>query len=168
MMGSGKSTVGRLLGEATGWPVYDNDELLHELYGMTAAELVATRGDQAKRDAEDAALRHGLAMKPPFILDAAGGTIESEQSRKALADAIVIWLHASAATLYERAFGAAHRPFLDNGEGWMIETEARRRPLYASVAKIDIDTENRDPAGVAREAMRGLLRFCPELEARKP
>ena len=45
----------------------------------------------------------------------------------------------------------------------MIETEARRRPLYASVATIDIDTENSAPADVAREALHGLARFCPEL-----
>jgi shikimate kinase len=166
MMGSGKSTVGSLLAEATGWPRYDNDLLLQELYGMTAAELVAARGDQMKREAEDAALRHGLAMTPPFILDAAGGTIDSEDSRNALSDAIVIWLHASAATLYQRAFGAAHRPFLDNGESWMIETDARRRPLYASVADIDVDTEDREPADVAREALRRLARFCPELSNR--
>ena len=162
-MGSGKSTVGQLLADATGWPRYDNDQLLMELHGMTAAELVAARGDAVKRDAENAALQRGLAMQPPFILDAAGGTIDSEESRNALSGAIAIWLHASAATLYQRAFGAAHRPFLDNGEGWMIETEARRRPLYASVAKIDIDTENRDPADVAREALRELARFCPDL-----
>ena len=166
MMGSGKSTVGQLLAEATGWPRYDNDQLLQDMYGMTAAELVATRGDRVKRDAEDAALRHGLEMAPPFILDAAGGTIESEESRKALDDAIVIWLHASAATLYQRAFGAAHRPFLDNGEAWMIETEARRRPLYASVANIDIDTEGREPADVAREALHRLKPFCLELQTR--
>jgi shikimate kinase len=105
-------------------------------------------------------------MTPPFILDAAGGTIDSEDSRNALSDAIVIWLHASAATLYQRAFGAAHRPFLDNGESWMIETDARRRPLYASVADIDVDTEDREPADVAREALRRLARFCPELSNR--
>jgi shikimate kinase len=166
MMGSGKSTVGQLLAEATGWPRYDNDQLLQDLFDMTAAELVATRGDQVKRDAEDAALALGLSLRPPFILDAAGGTIDSEESRNALVDPIVIWLHASAATLYQRAFGAGHRPFLDNGEEWMIETEARRRPLYASVADIDIDTENHDPAEVAREALRQLVRLCPELEAK--
>jgi shikimate kinase len=164
MMGSGKSTIGRLLAEATGWPRYDNDQLLQDIAGMTAAELVAVRGDQIKRDAEDAALHRGLGMTPPFILDAAGGTIESEESRNALSDAIVIWLHASASTLYQRAFGAAHRPFLENGEAWMIETEARRRPLYRSVADIDIDTENRDPDDVAREALLKLTRLCPELE----
>ena len=31
MMGSGKSTIGRLLSEATGWRYVDNDELVVEL-----------------------------------------------------------------------------------------------------------------------------------------
>ena len=47
MMGSGKSTVGRLLAQRTGWPRYDNDALLQELYGMTAKEIVEARGEDA-------------------------------------------------------------------------------------------------------------------------
>lgn len=38
MMGSGKTTIGRLLVERTGWPYLDNDELLARRSGMTARE----------------------------------------------------------------------------------------------------------------------------------
>ena len=160
MMGSGKSTVGRLLADATGWPRYENDKLLMELHGKTAREIVAEQGEQAKRDAEDAALVRGLANEPPFILDAAGGTIESETSRQALTVPIVIWLRASPETLYRRSLGAEHRPFLDNGAEWMRTTEARRRPLYASVADITIDTEDTPPDELAREALNQLGQLC--------
>ncbi|MEO5985917.1 MAG: shikimate kinase, partial [Candidatus Limnocylindria bacterium] len=35
-MGSGKSTIGRLLADATGWPYLDNDELVSRTRGTTA------------------------------------------------------------------------------------------------------------------------------------
>ena len=162
-MGSGKSTVGRLLAEATGWPRYDNDQILMELYGKTARDIVAEHGDEAKREAEDAALAQGLKNEPPFILDAAGGTIDSESSRQDLGTPIVIWLRASPATLYERSVGAAHRPFLDNGEAWFEETTARRNPLYESVADITLNTDDVTPTEVVEAALKQLARHCPDL-----
>jgi shikimate kinase len=166
MMGSGKSTIGRLLAEATGWPRYDNDQLLAELYGKSAREIVETSGEQAKRDAEDAALAHGLSNEAPFVLDAAGGTIDSEVSREALAGAIVVWLRAAPETLYRRALGAEHRPFLENGEEWFATTSARREPLYESVADIVLDTDGRNPQEIATEALLRLGELCQEVRSK--
>jgi shikimate kinase len=147
MMGSGKSTVGKLLAEKTGWPRYDNDALLLDLFGVTAKQIVEARREEQKREAEYAALAYGLSQPAPCILDAAGGTITSEASRTALAAAIVVWLHASPEALYQRAIGGAHRPFIEvarNGCGrqrrnagrctrpWPILTSTRtvaRRPM---------------------------------------
>jgi shikimate kinase len=163
MMGSGKSTVGKLLAEKTGWPRYDNDALLLDLFGVTAKQIVEARREEQKREAEYAALAYGLSQPAPCILDAAGGTITSEASRTALAAAIVVWLHASPEALYQRAIGGAHRPFIDGGAEWMRTTEAQRRPLYASVADIDVDTDGRSPADVADEVMNRVAEYCPEL-----
>jgi shikimate kinase len=163
MMGSGKSTVGRLLAQRTGWPRYDNDALLQELYGMTAKQLVEAQGEAAKREAENAALAFGLTRPAPCILDAAGGTITSEASRAALKPAIVIWLRARPKNLYRRAVGGAHRPFVDGGEEWVRKTDAERRPLYASVADIIIDTDRLRPSAIADQLMTRLRTLCPEL-----
>jgi shikimate kinase len=163
MMGSGKSTVGRLLAQQTGWPRYDNDALLQELYGMTAKEIVEERGEDAKREAENAALAFGLTRPAPCIVDAAGGTITSEASRAALNAATVVWLRARPKTLYRRAVGGAHRPFMESGDEWVRKTDAERRPLYASVADIVIDTDRRRPADIADLVMTKLRPLCPEL-----
>ena len=53
MMGSGKSTIGTLVGARLGWPYYDNDELLQRMRGETAKELLANEGvTDATWDAE--------------------------------------------------------------------------------------------------------------------
>lgn len=163
MMGSGKSTVGRLLAQRTGWPRYDNDALLQELYGMTAKQIVEAQGEEQKREAENAALAYGLTRPAPCILDAAGGTITSQASRTALQPAIVVWLRARPKNLYRRAAGGAHRPFMDGGEEWVRKTDAERRPLYASVADITIDTDKIRPSAIADQVMTRLRPLCPDL-----
>jgi len=164
MMGSGKTTIGKLLAKATGWPRYDNDLLLDQLYGMTPRQILEARGERALREAEDAALAHGLQAAPPAIVDAAAGAITSEASRDLLSTPIVVWLRASPETLARRAAGAAHRPWLQGGEEWFRTTALDRHELYASVADVQVDTDDRSPAEVAGEILDRLREICPGLQ----
>ena len=75
MMGSGKSTIGRLLSEATGWPYIDNDELVRRSRGATARQILAERGEDRLRDAESDALMLGIETPPPAVVGVAAGTI---------------------------------------------------------------------------------------------
>lgn len=161
MMGSGKTTLGRLLAASTGWPLHDNDELIDRLYGMTPRQLLAEQGEDALRRAEDEALTAGLRLVPPCIVDAAGGTILSDSSRRLLGNALVVWLRASPETLFRRARDAPHRPWLDQGDGWFRQAVADRAPLYASLADLTIDTDAGQPAVAAGEIRAWLAEVAP-------
>lgn len=142
MMGSGKTTIGRLLSEATGWPYIDNDELVRRQSGSTAREVLAEGGEDRLREVESAALALGLELPPPVIVGVAAGTVLDPENR-ALMDAagVVAWLRANTETLVRRAGDAAHRPFIDRGgAGWMAEAAAEREPLYAAIADVIVDT----------------------------
>ncbi|MDP8905802.1 MAG: serine transporter, partial [Chloroflexota bacterium] len=113
MMGSGKTTVGRLLAAATGWPYHDNDELLRRRFGLTARELLDREGELGLRAAESAALFVGLAAPEPAIVGSAAGTILDAPARQAMGErGFVVWLRARADTLAGRAAGGWHRPWL--------------------------------------------------------
>lgn len=159
MMGSGKSTIGRLLSEATGWPYVDNDELVLRTHGATSRQLLAERGEAAMRAAESSALALGLEVPVPAIIGVAAGTILDTSNRELLqSGGIVVWLRADAASLEARAMGSAHRPWLDTGdESWIRETVATRDPLYASIAEITVDTASA-PADAVAEGLRNRLR----------
>lgn len=165
MMGSGKTTVGRLLAERTGWPYHDNDALAR-LYGSTPREILAGRGELELRESESRALALGLEAPPPCIVGAAGGTILDEANRSRLrAAGIVAWLRAGAEALEARAVAGAHRPWIDTGGGgWIRSALATREPLYASVALITLDTDGRSPDVVAHD----LLAALAELDACRP
>ena len=152
MMGSGKSTIGRLLSEATGWPYVDNDDLVRESNGATSRQLLAERGEAAMRAAEAAALERGLEVPAPAVIGIAAGTILDPTSRKRLgAGGIVVWLRADAETLAARASGGEHRPWIDaSGKSWFVDAVQERDPLYASVADIVVDASDH-PATLAEE-----------------
>ena len=158
MMGSGKTSLGRLLGKRTGWPYADNDELLLQLVGKTPRELLSEDGEAALRESESAALRMGLATPEPSIVSAAGGTIlEPENRRDLQAAGLVIWLKAGAATIQHRATGAPHRAWLDTGGlAWIRDAVAERDPLYASVADLTLDVDRRSSRQVAHDVLTWL------------
>jgi shikimate kinase len=166
MMGSGKTTVGRLLSQRTGWPYHDNDELLARLYRATPREILAGRGESVLRESESRALALGLDAQPPCIIGAAGGTILDQTNRRRLqAAGIVAWLRASAAELEARAMSGAHRPWIDTGGGtWIASAVKSRDPLYASVADITLDTDGRSP----RDTVRELLAELAVIDACRP
>lgn len=167
MMGSGKTTVGRLLARRTRWPLHDNDELVLRLFDATPRQILASGGEARLRAAESEALAMGLEAPSPCIVGAAGGTILDEANRRSLRGAgVVVWLRVTPDTVATRAMGAAHRPWLDTGgESWIRDAVAERNPLYASVADLTVDADDRTSAKVAAEILGHLrgVEACAEL-----
>lgn len=166
MMGSGKSTIGRLLSRRTGWPLHDNDELVLRLFDATPRQILASDGEARLRVAESEALAMGLEAPPPCIVGAAGGTILDESNRRQLREAgVVVWLRASPEIVARRAPGAKHRPWLDRGgEEWIRDAVDQRNPLYASVASVTVEADGRAPARIAAEILEQLRAadFCSD------
>ena len=158
MMGSGKSTIGRSLSAATGWPYVDNDEIVLEANGATARQILAERGEAPMRAAESDALIRGVRTPAPAVIGVAAGTILESANRDRLrAGGVVVWLRADAAALESRATGADHRPWLDTGGGsWIRDAAAKRDPLYASVADVVVDTATRAADESVEEILAGL------------
>lgn len=158
MMGSGKSTVGRLVAKRVGWPYLDNDDLVERAHGTTARELLAERGYEALRDAEGDALELGVTTPVPAVIGVAAGTVLDAERRELMRDGgIVVWLGADAAMLESRAMRGEHRPWLDrHGASWIRDTAAEREPLYASVADFRVDTGVNSPEAAASEIIEHL------------
>ncbi len=167
MMGSGKSTIGRLVAETTGWPYVDNDELVRRSTGATARQLVAEDGEAQMRSAEAAALALGVEVAAPAIVGVAAGTILGAANRERLrTGGIVVWLRADAAILESRALGSDHRPFLERGGGaWIRDAIAERDPHYASVADIVIDTGvmRAEESSAEIVALLGAVHACDDM-----
>lgn len=160
MMGSGKSSVGVALAKRTGWPFIDNDALVEQATGHTARELLATRGEEAMREAESLALRTGLTMPPAIVATAAGTILDAGDRAQIKQGGFVVWLQADAETLAARAVGAEHRPWLDRDPvGWFQTALEERTPLYAAVADMVVDTGTARPDEAAEAIVTRLSAF---------
>ena len=71
MMGSGKSTVGRLVGKALKYPLLDTDALIEQSSKATVSKIFAEEGEESFRDMETEVLHvsQGTALLAlhPFI-----------------------------------------------------------------------------------------------------
>lgn len=159
LMGSGKTTVGRIVADRRGWEFLDSDEVIEASTGRTVREIWLDDGEPAFRRLETAALRVALDDPDNSVIAAAGGVVLSEENRAALngADALVVWLTADTSVLAARASRGDHRPLLDEDpEGALRAMAAAREPLYREVADVAIDVGERTPDEIADEIEKQL------------
>jgi len=157
MMGVGKTTVGRIVGERLGRRVVDSDQVIEARTGRTVREIFASDGEAAFRALETEALIEALTEQEPLVIAAAGGVVLSEQNRSALRDSPskVVWLCADPATLADRVRSGGHRPLLDDDpEGVLQKMFAERTPLYRQVADAIVLVDGRSVTDVVDAVLR--------------
>lgn len=156
-MGSGKSTVGRLLARQFLWNFLDLDALIERHAGRAITEIFATDGEEAFRTIERFVLRQ-VVHKPHSVVALGGGTFVDPVNREiSRAHAVSVWLRCPAEVLTARLGPArADRPLWDPATvAALLES---RRPAYES-ADLDVDAAA-EPAAVAnrvREALAGCV-----------
>ncbi len=134
-MGSGKTTLGRLLAEALHRPFLDSDVQIGEETGRTGREIAATDGVEALHGLERAALLDGLTSRDPGVIAAAASVVDDERTREKLGESFCVLVTASPEVLADRASRGPHRRQVSR-----YEHLERRDPLFREVADVVIDT----------------------------
>ena len=157
LMGSGKSTVGRRLSARTGWPYLDNDQLVAEVDGRTAPEIIEAEGEAALHTVEAEAFELALTKPMPVIIGLAGWLVTDEARRARIRDAgTVVWLRADPAILLLRAgSGRGRRPEALAAD-WIERTAAERAPMFEDVADFVIDVDKLAPNKVVERILAAV------------
>ena len=157
-MGSGKTTVGKVLADFLGCPFLDLDDLVVKKAGKSIPDIFAQDGEPAFRELEAKLLRQtvGKYAESTAVLALGGGAILAPASAALLRDKTVcIYLRATLDTLLARLAGeTAGRPLAD---GALATRLAEREPLYEETAHVTIDTDGLSPDEVADEIIISAL-----------
>lgn len=141
LMGSGKSSVGRRLGEALQRPFVDTDAEIERLEGRSIAQIFADEGEGYFRDVESHLVADLLGDRPASVIATGGGVVLRSENRRHLQKHYVVWLRADVETLTRRVERNRHeRPLLGvDPLGRLSQLSSEREPLYTEVADVVVD-----------------------------
>lgn len=155
-MGTGKSTVGRLVAARLARPFADTDDLIVEQVGMPVKDIFARYGEPHFRELEhqvclQVAEQHGL------VVATGGGALLNADSRRALeATGVIVLLHCDPVALCSRLESSARRgerPMLDGDfEARVTQLLVEREPVYSSFP-LQVDTTHLRPRTVAAKVL---------------
>lgn len=152
-MGTGKSTVGRLVALTLEMPLVDIDAEIEATAGQSIAEIMATQGEAAFRRLE-AQICAQAAARPGQVIATGGGALIDPDTRQALeASGLIVGLTCDLETSIQRMGDGASRPLYSGDRARLESLYAAREKLYRSLPH-QIDTSNLGPEEAAREVVR--------------
>jgi shikimate kinase len=161
MMGAGKSSVGTCLQRRTALTLFDTDDVVASKFGLSIPEIFSKYGEKDFREAETQALRE-LAPTKPTIIVTGGGIVLREKNIDFLKRlGVIVWLDGNEEILFQRASRARTRPLLqsENAREAFTQLLQLRRPLYAEIAHIRVDTSAFTDEEVAVAILSKLGKF---------
>ncbi|HAE62060.1 MAG TPA: shikimate kinase [Eubacteriaceae bacterium] len=111
-MGTGKTTIGKILAERIGYKFIDVDEYIVKTEGKPINEIFEKYGEDYFRDLETKAIKK-ILKEENQVISTGGGAVLREDNRKALlAGSFVVALKASPRNIYFRLKDCDDRPLL--------------------------------------------------------
>ncbi len=147
-MGSGKTTIGRLLAQRLGWSFADLDDEIEAAERSTITAIFEERGEAEFRRIESETLRRlvrTIECGRPAVIALGGGAFAQDANRSiALEHGVVIWLDCPFDTVARRVAPTTHRPLARDPERFATLYHARRE-IY-TLADVRIEIASDDPA----------------------
>ena len=150
--GAGKSSVGALLASLLGVGFTDTDDIVAVAAGKPVGDIFVEDGEPVFRELERGAAARGLdAVKSEGgVLALGSGAVLDPDIRRMLAGQVVVYLEADFATVARRIGMDRPRVVIPgNPRGRLRAMLEERRPVYAELASVIIQTDGRAPEEVA-------------------
>jgi shikimate kinase len=153
-MGTGKTSVGRLVAEQLRFEYLDTDEVIQAETGRTITEIFTTDGEPAFRALEEKVVKELAVRKQTVIATGGGLPVNPENLTSLKAHSLVVCLWSSPEKIWERVRHQSHRPLLHdkNPQAKIRELLAAREPFYKQ-ADVLLNTDLRSLREVTQQVV---------------
>lgn len=158
MMGSGKTTIGKLLGEKLNLQSIDIDCEIEKIENRKISEIFKTEGEKYFRAIEKNAIKTNFSNKNK-VISLGGGAFEDVETQKLLIEnSVIIYLKTSPSVIFDRIKNNTDRPLLNNQMNIEKITEIiKNRQQNYEKSHITILTDNKNPNTIVEEIL-GVLK----------
>ena len=139
MMGSGKSSIGKLVSKKLSLPFIDIDNLIVENTGMSVSEIFKKKGEDYFRNLEEKITLKCLKKIKNVVSLGGGGFINIKIRKEILINHCSFWLNWDETTLVERVRSSKKRPLAFKLTDQEIRTMIRSRSKIYSNAQFKIN-----------------------------
>ena len=156
MMGSGKSSVGKLLANKLQFSNIDIDKEIEKDEKLSIKEIFEKKGENYFREIES---KYLLRKRKLAVVSCGGGIILNKKNREFLKNSgYTIYLKSSIPTLEKRLLNENSRPLLsnDNFKETLINIYSKRKTLYTCSANTTIITDRRSVKEVCELIIKKL------------
>jgi len=157
-MGSGKTTVGRILARNLGWEFLDTDREIESREGRTIPEIFESQGEEAFREMETR-LAGELKERHRCVIATGGGFVLRAENRELAGEAgPIVLLIATPEQIWHRVKRSRRRPLLQTAdpEGRIRELLQEREDAYASIPR-RVETGGKTPYSIAEDVLKALV-----------
>ncbi len=137
MMGSGKTTIGRLLAKKLVLPLIDTDDEIEKEANMSINDIFKKQGEEAFRLLESLKIKEA-SEKPPAIISTGGGVILNDKNMKILKEKGIIFFLNRSVKAIEADIELKSRPLLQKGVDMVSKIYKERLLLYQKYADYEI------------------------------
>ena len=159
-MGTGKSTIGKLLAKKLDKTFIEIDQLIEDQAGKPIFKIFEKNGESGFRKLEVEATKK-VANKNNVVISCGGGIVLNKINIDRLKkNAIIILLTASPQTILKRTSTDSKRPLLNtlDRKKQIINLLNIRDPLYKSAADFTIDTTTLSVDEVVNDIIQSFLK----------
>lgn len=153
-MGTGKSSVGRMVADTLHFTFLDTDDVIQARAGVSIREIFEKHGEAVFRDWERRLVEE-LARRTKTVISTGGGLPANEANFTSLqSHSLVVCLWASPEKIYQRVKTQTHRPLLNepDPQAKIRELLAAREPYYRR-ADVLVNTDFRSAREVALQVL---------------
>ena len=161
-MGTGKTSVGRLVAEQLHFEYLDTDEIIQANTGRSITDIFTKDGEPAFRALEQQVVGE-LAGREKTVISTGGGLpVNPENLASLKSHALVVSLWSSPEKIWERVRHQSHRPLLHDKDpqAKIRELLAAREPFYKQ-ADVLLNTDLRSVREVAQQVIHQFRLEAP-------